>query len=178
MLVRPAMPNDIERCLHLDGTVMSQVVWNMRQTDERGCVSTVFSPVRLPRPLELPYPVPLYTLAEQLQRGDCVLVAQDEDGQIVGCLAMSRSPVSKFGLVDHLVVTADRRRAGIGTALLGEAVRRVWDWELQGLVVPCQARNGVGIAFCQHLGLEFSGYCEHYYAEHDIALLFVYQVKR
>lgn len=175
MQIRQATSHDLDACRALDGTVTSDTVWNMQQLSERETTTIVLSEVRLPRPVDLPYPRSRDDLGTRLERGDCVLVA-DEDG-VVGFVTMSLDRGTGVGRVGDLVVDPERRRQGIGTALLKAAVASARIAGLRVVVVPCQARNGSGYAFCRRLGLEFCGYDEQYYLDHDVTLLFAYRTR-
>ena len=175
MTIRPAGPRDLEECRRLDGSCASETVWNMQQLGERDGITILFSEVRLPRPMEIAYPVSLTGLARRLERGDSIMVA--EDGGIIGWLAMSVDDGCGLARVDHLVVAPERRREGIGTSLLREATRSAREAGLRVVLLACQAKNGPAIAFCRRLGLEFCGYNEQQFADHEVTLLFAYRVR-
>ncbi len=175
MVIRPATLRDLEACRRLDGSSTSESVWNMQQASERGAISVLLSEVRLPRPLEVPYPASTEDLIPRFERGDLFLVAEDEAGT-VGWLAMSEDGAGNSGRVDHLVVDWDHRRQGLGTALLREAVQEGRRRGLRAVFCSCPAKNGPAAGFYRKLGLEFCGYNEHLYAEHEIALLFAYRM--
>ena len=97
-----------------------------------------------------------------------VLVAEVE-GEIVGRLSISRDPhpasphVADFGLM----VAADYRNQGIGTALLGAAeewARGVGVTKLELHVFPY---NGAAIALYEKLGYEHEGFRRAHYRRPD-----------
>lgn len=175
MIVRPATTKDLEQCRRLDGSCLSETVWNMQQLSERDDITILLSEVRLPRPVEIAYPASFADLPHRLERSGCILVAE-EDG-ICGWLAMSVNDACSLASVDHLIVSPERRREGIGTALLREAVKVAREMRLRVVLLACQAKNGPAIAFCRRLGLEFCGYNEQYFADHEVTLLFAYRVR-
>jgi GNAT superfamily N-acetyltransferase len=176
MTIRPATSQDLDACRRLDGTCQSDSVWNMQQLSERESVTVLFSSVRLPRPVEVPYPARADDLAERLERGEPLFVAEDE-GDVLGWLAASLDRGSGLARLGHLVVTPERRRQGVATALLREAVKSAREAGMRALLVPCQAKNGPAIAFCRRLGLELCGYNEQQYGDHDVSLLFAYRIR-
>lgn len=175
MRIRSATLRDIPACRQLDGSTVSDAVWNMQQTNDRDSITIVLSEVRLPRTVELPYPLTLEDLDGRLERGDLVLVAEEGEA-LLGCLAMSWRGAD-VAVVDHVLVMPDRRRQGTGRALVREAVRFARDAGLRVILAPCQAKNGPAIAFYRRLGLEFCGYNEQQYADHDVTLLFAYRTR-
>lgn len=172
--IRPATLNDLESCRRMDGTVVSEHVWNMQQSSQRVDVSLLFSQVRLPRPLEVPYPSTRDDLVSRLEGGHAVLVAEQE--QIVGWVALSYDDGIDVATVNHLMVVPERRRQGIGTQLMRSAVEGARRLRARVVMVPCLAKSGPAISFLRHLGLEFSGYSEHLFSDHEIALLFAYRI--
>lgn len=59
--------------------------------------------------------------AYYLERGDGFWLALDEDGRVIGCVGYSRIPDTAEAFVHRLYVKADRKRRGVGTALLQTA---------------------------------------------------------
>ena len=175
MKIRQATTHDLEACRAIDGAVTSEAVWNMQQLSERDSVTIVLSEVRLPRPVHLPYPRQRDDLGKRLERGDCFLVA--DDGGVVAFITMSTDSGSGVGSVDDFVVAPEWRRRGVGTALLRAAVAAARDVGTRVVMLPCQARNGAAHAFCRRLGLEFCGYDEQRYLDHDVTLLFAYRTR-
>jgi ribosomal protein S18 acetylase RimI-like enzyme len=53
------------------------------------------------------------------------VVVAEEDGRIVGFVAISRDDVAHGDMVEHLYVHPERQRRGIGSALLEQAKRRM-----------------------------------------------------
>jgi len=158
----------------MDGSVVSEHVWNMQQSSQRVAVSLLFSQVRLPRPLEVPYPSARDDLVSRLQGGHLLLLAEQD--QAVGWVALSYDAGVGMATVNHLVVLPERRRQGIGTELMRSAVEGARRLHARVVMAPCLAKSGPAISFLQHLGMEFSGYSEHLFSNHEIALLFAYRL--
>ncbi|MGI6207412.1 MAG: GNAT family N-acetyltransferase [Anaerolineae bacterium] len=172
--IRPIVLSDLDACRRLDGSVVSEYVWNMQQSTQRGDVSVLFSQVRLPRSLEVAYPAARDDLVIRLDRGDLMLIA--EDTEPVGWISFSYDAGRGLGTVDHLIVTPERRRMGVGTELMRQAVDHARRLRARVVLTSCLAKNGPAVAFFRHLGMEFCGYNEHLYSEHEIALLFAYRL--
>ncbi len=144
--IRPATLNDLEPCRRMDGTVVSEHVWNMQQSSQRIDVSLLFSQVRLPRPLEVPYPSTRDDLVSRLEGGHVVLVAEQD--QIVGWVALSYDDGIDVATVNHLIVVPERRRQGIGTQLMRSAVEGARRLRARVVMVPCLAKSGRPLPSC------------------------------
>jgi GNAT superfamily N-acetyltransferase len=174
MTVRTASLADLSACRHLDGSCMSEFVWNMRQQEEDGRIVVYFDEVRLPRAVFVPYPAALDDLLERHERGECLLVV--EEGGVRGFLAARWERCTGLVWVDHLIVEPAWRRRGAGRSLVRQAAQWARQRNARALILGCQAKNGPAIRFCQNLGFELAGYNEHQYGAYDIALLFAYQL--
>lgn len=146
----------------------------MQQSVQRGDVSVLFSQVRLPRSLEVAYPAARDDLVIRLERGDLFLVAEAED--LAGWLSLSHDSGRRLVSVDHLIVAPERRRQGVGTELMRQAVDQIRRTRARVVLSSCLAKNWPAVAFFRHLGMEFCGYNEHLYSDHEIALLFAYRL--
>ena len=178
MIVRPATPGDLDACRRLDGSSQSDSVWNMQQLSEREGITVLLASVRLPRVVEVPYPADVNDLAERLDRGDALLVAEDESEETVaGWLALAFDRAAGLARLEHLLVAPERRRRGVATAMLREAVKVSRQAGMRAMLMACQAKNGPGIALCRKLGLEMCGYNEQQYGDHDVSLLFAYRIR-
>ncbi|MEA3336231.1 MAG: GNAT family N-acetyltransferase [Chloroflexota bacterium] len=157
----------------LDGSFDTRRVWQLDLREGRDQVSTQLRATSLPRELRLDYPSPEEALLMHWQRGYCILVVEDwvEEG-IVGYIDVGPEPDLQTGWVWHLVVDRRRRREGIGSALLGAAMRWSADHELYRLMAPLQTQNDPGIRFFQRQGFVFCGFNDRYYRTGSVALFF------
>lgn len=172
MIIRRAEPLDLEQCLRLDGDYQTERVWQMQiEENDGGGKGISFHPVRLPRPMAVPYPRSPEDLSANWERRECFLVAE-EGGRVQGFLDMVVHTWNKTGWVNNLVVSKDKRRRGVGTALLRAAIRWSEEKKLQAIVLETQTKNDPAISFLKKHGFLFSGFHDRYYATRDIALFF------
>lgn len=173
MAIRPAELVDLENCLRLNHSYLTEYVWQMDVQEGASLVTVNFRTVRLPRAVHVKYPRDRQALLSGWHRRDCFLVATaDKDERIVGYLTMGAHDWHRTGWVADLVIDADHRRQGIATRLLLEAK----DWArkagLRRLMVETQTKNHPAICFLERNGFSFCGYNDRYYANQDIALFF------
>ncbi len=172
MIVRPATLADLDICLDMDHSCLTDHVWQMRVHDEESQVGVTFEVVRLPRQMHAEYPRCLDQLVEDWQRGEGVLVAE-VDGQVQGYIDLVVQPWQQIGWVANLAVEGGYRRRGIGTALLRHARRWARERGLRQLLVEATTKNYPAVCFYRKLGFQFCGFNDHYYLNQDIALFFV-----
>lgn len=174
MIVRRADPRDLEACLKIDGAYQTDHVWQMRlEEGDSGEITTSFQPVKLPRPMAVTYPRTSEDLAQGWERRECVLVAE-EGGKILGYLLMGIQAWNKRGWVNDLVVARDKRRKGIGTALLRSALRWAEERKLLTVMVETQTKNYPAVSFLKKHGFIFAGFNDRYYPTQEIALFFAF----
>lgn len=171
MHVRRARPPDLEACLNLDHSVVTDHAWRMEEQEHEGAITVTFQPVRLPRQVRLPYPRQGEALAAGWEGCDFFLVAR-EGRRVCGYVAARTLPGHGLVWVQDLVVDPAQRRQGNGSRLLREVALWASDRGLQRLVVEVQTRNHPGVCFCRALGLSFCGYHDRHWRTQDIALLF------
>lgn len=171
MIVRPAELTDLNACLALDHSYVTDHVWQMEEHEGSGEVAVIFRTARLPRSMRVRYPKDYDNLLENWQQGGCFLVAEEE-GEVHGYLDMSVQSWHLTGWVHHLAVAKDHRRRGIGTALLKKAAQWARQRGLRRLMLEIQTKNYPAICFCQKNGFAFCGFNDRYYTNQDIALFF------
>jgi len=171
MIVRPAELTDLNACLAIDHSYVTDQVWQMEEREGNGKVTVIFRSIRLPRPVRVKYPKGCDNLLESWRRGECFLVAE-EDVEVRGYLDMSVQSWHLTGWVDNLAVAKDCRRQGIGTALLRKAAEWARQRGLSRLMLEIQTKNHPAICFCQKNGFAFCGFNDRYYTNQDIALFF------
>jgi RimJ/RimL family protein N-acetyltransferase len=111
-----------------------------------------------------------------------VLVAEREDGTLVGRLSVGRDPhpasvhVADLGLM----VAADARRQGVGTALMRAAVEWARSAGVRKLELHVFPWNEAAIKLYEALGFEREGYRKGHYrrgGEYVDAILMAYEVE-
>jgi ribosomal protein S18 acetylase RimI-like enzyme len=171
MNIRPAQPLDLDVCLTLDPSYETDYVWQMEINRAPGSITLGFRVTRLPRTMRVAASVVRDVLLEDLERGDCFLVAVDHD-EIRGYLDATMDMWKRVGWINHLTVSPEHRRKGVGTAL----VRAALDWargrDLDRVIVETQTKNHPATALFQKQGFTFCGFNDRYYSSRDIAIFF------
>ena len=162
---------DVKSCAALDHFYTTSHAWQFGEREEGGTLSFALSPVRLPRRAHIAYPKPLDHLAADWERSPCFLVAR-EGGEIWGYIDLRVQRWQRAGWIEHLVVARQRRRQGIGSALLERATRWAVAHRLRQLMADVPTNNHAAICFLQSHHFIFCGFHERYYAKQDIALFF------
>jgi len=175
MRVRPARPRDLEACGALDHSCTTDRVWQMETRERSDALTVTFRVARLPREVQVKYPLRGEDLLAGWQWCDGFLVAEGVERapvQIYGYVALTAQVEHGIAWVGDLVVDRPWRRRGIGTALLQAAGQWGRDHDLMRLVVEVQTKSYPAIRFCRSRGLTFCGYSDHYWPSQDIALFF------
>ena len=162
---------DVKSCAALDHFYTTSYAWRFGEQEEGGTLSFALSPIRLPRRARIPYPKPLDHLMADLETSACFLVAR-ERRETWGYIDLRLQGWQRAGWIEHLVVASERRRQGIGSALLERATRWAVAHHLRRLMADVPTNNHAAICFLQSHHFVFCGFHERYYAEQDIALFF------
>ena len=176
MIVRPATLADLNACLVMDHTGVTDHVWQMKVEEEEAQVSVTFHTVRLPRRMGAAYPYSLEQLVEDWQRGEGFVVAE-VDNEVRGYVDLLARPWQRLGWVANMAVERGYRRQGIGTALMRHARQWAREQGLQMLLAEATTKNYPALCFYQKLGFQFCGFNDHYYTNQDIALFFVQSLR-
>lgn len=178
MTIRPAELEDLEACLALDHSYLTEYVWQMDVQEGNDKVVVTFRTTRLPRLVHVEYPRDREALLADWHHRDSFLVATAKnDAQIVGYLTMAAQDWHKTGWVADLVVAPEHRRQGIASQLLQAGAKWAHKAGLRRLIVETQTKNYPAIRFLERQGFSFCGYNDHYYSNQDIALFFTLNLR-
>lgn len=173
VLIRDGVSSDIPACLALDHSYETEYVWQMRLNEEGDQHQVIFQTERLPRVLETTWPVDENRLILALPPEQCFLVVENrETHDLLGYLTMRHDPVYRMAYLHDLVISQPYRRRRIGTRLLNIARHWAKHRQLERLTAQLQTQNYPAILFCQHSGLTFCGFNDHYFPNRDIAIFF------
>ena len=171
IVIRPAIGADIPALLALEHFYETSHVWQMDRQVENGWGSVGFREVRLPRKVKVEAPTAAQWLEENWKSQPGFLGAIFED-RPVGYICLGEGFGASTAWVRNLVVAADMRRQGIGTAL----VLAGHEWALQRnyrrVLLEMQSKNFPAMRMALKLGYDFGGYNDHYYNNQDIAVFF------
>jgi ribosomal protein S18 acetylase RimI-like enzyme len=169
--IRPAVASDLPRLTAMDHSCQSDYVWQLELKREAGQVHANFREVRLPRTVDVKYPRDPFALGEEWMKRDLLLAAVQET-EPVGYLSAMENPASGIVWVTDLVVAPERRRQGIGSALLNAAQAWALERGARRILLETQSKNQPCIRMAQKYGYEFCGYNDQYYPTQDVALFF------
>jgi len=169
--VRPAVAPDIPRLMALDHTSISDYVWQLELRRDAAQVTVSFREVRLPRSIDVKYPRDPFSLNDEWNRRDLLLVAVHEE-KPVGYISITEEHTSAVAWVTDIVVTSDLRRRGAASALLTAAQAWALGRGVRRLILVMQSKNQGCIRLAQKFGFEFCGYNDQYYPTQDVALFF------
>jgi ribosomal protein S18 acetylase RimI-like enzyme len=155
----------------LDHSYTTTHAWQFGEQEEGGTLSFALRPVRLPRRAHIAYPKPVDRLMDDWRKGPCFFVAR-EGGAIWGYVDLRPQRWQRAGWIEHLVVAPQRRREGIGSALLTRAAQWAMAHHLDQLMADVPTSNHAAICFLQAHHFAFCGFHDRYYANRDIALFF------
>lgn len=174
--IRLASAADIPRLIALDHSCLSDYVWQLELRREAGQAIANFREVRLPRSIEVKYPRPPSSLADEWMRRDVALVALDE-GSPIGYLCGTVENASAVAWVTDLVVAPLQRRKGAASALLTATQSWALERGVRRLILEMQSKNQAYVRLAQKFGYEFCGYNDQYYLTQDVALFFGRAIK-
>jgi GNAT superfamily N-acetyltransferase len=175
--IRPPTSADIPKLVEIDHDYVSDYVWQMEVQQETGPkptdlrVEIIFRQLKLPRSVRVAYPRPSSELSDDWKNRSCLLVAALQ-GEVIGYASMMLTIAPHTNWMTDLVVVRRLRRQGIGSSL----VIAGQDWarhrRCDRMVLEMQPKNYPSICMAQKLGYDLSGYSDHYFPNHDIALFF------
>jgi len=169
--IRPAVVNDMARLTAMDHSILSDYVWQLELRREPGQTIANFREVRLPRSVVVAYPRNPLSLADEWNRRDVVLVAIQNEIPI-GYASATEEHTAAIAWVNDLVVTPEKRRQGVASALLTAIQTWALEKNVKRLILEMQSKNQPCIRLAQKFGYEFCGYNDQYYPTQDVALFF------
>jgi ribosomal protein S18 acetylase RimI-like enzyme len=172
MIVRAAELADVNECMTLDHSYLTDHVWQMVVDEGEAETQVVFRRVRLPRQMRVAYPRDLDQLLEHWQEEEGFLVAE-EGGVLRGYADIIAQPWNQMAWLRNCAVDRSYRRRGVGTRLVQAGLQWAQHHGLHGLMAESQTKNYPAIRFYQKLGFAFCGFNDQYYANQDIALFFI-----
>lgn len=177
-LIRDGMESDIESCLALDHSCVTESVWQMSIQQGTGQWQVLFKTERLPRSMEVYHRSDSARLRLALAENECFVVAAARDtDDILGYLTMRSDTVHHIALLQDIVVAPAYRRHQIATRLLNIARQWARENDHLRLTMETQTKNYPSIQFCQANGLNFCGFNDHYFPNGDIAVFFTQSLR-
>jgi ribosomal protein S18 acetylase RimI-like enzyme len=177
-IIRDGLADDIPLCLGLDHTYKTEFVWQMSVQDDHERLQVMFKTQRLPRAMDTDVPKDEIRLKSSIDDEQCFLVAANRDQpEVFGYLTLRSDPAHQIALVQDLVVARPYRRRHIGSRMLNAARRWAREHDLSRLTVEVATKNYPAIVFCQHAGLVFCGFNDHYFPNGDIAVFFTQSLR-
>ena len=176
LTIRPALMGDMQECLEFDASYATEYVWQMDSRASGGEISVSFRHVRLPRSMRVEYPRDAEALLAEWRLRDALLVAE-RDRVKLGYVSLGVQPGQRAVQIGDLVVGRMYRRAGVGSALIGAALRWARDRGLKQVVIEVQTKNHPAISLLNKLGFSFCGFNDRHYLNRDIALFFSRRVR-
>lgn len=172
-VIRDGLEDDISGCLALDHSYETEHVWQVNIVEEERRFQVTFKTERLPRTLEAEVSADAARLHAALADDQCFLVAVNRHHpEMLGYLTLRCDSIYQAALVQDLVVSRSYRRRYIGARLLNVARQWAREHDLTRLTVELATKNYPAIVFCQHAGLVFCGFNDHYFPNGDIAVFF------
>jgi len=169
--IRPAVATDLPHLMGLDHASASDYVWQLDLRKEKGQVLAGFREVRLPRPISVSYPRDPFALADEWTQRSVTFIAIAGDLPVGYACILEHSHATTAWVTD-LVVDAESRRRGIGSALLNAAQDWASSRSDRDIFLEMPSKNYPAIRLALKFGFEFCGYNDHYYVTQDVALFF------
>ncbi|HYE16942.1 MAG TPA: GNAT family N-acetyltransferase [Tepidisphaeraceae bacterium] len=172
MQIRPAIPQDLDRLVDLDGTIESAEYLHVDRTGEGLAYRWSLEPRALrekridPNPVDEDVRFSLKQTLAGVEEG-IVLVA-DHDEQLVGLALAQPDPASKTLRVVELRVDYDLRRQGLGSAMLFQIIAHARQAEVRAVAARTLTDNLPAAQFLAKAGFELAGVDTHFASNHDL----------
>ncbi len=172
MQIRPMTEHDLDDVTEIDATIHSPSYLHVDQTGDD--LGRSWRLERRPRREKLVQPNPLdddarFYLKQILTGAEegGALVA-DYNGEILAFLMQRLEPETRTMRVIDLRVDFDRRREGIGSALVFQAIREAREQSLRAVLVETLTDNAPANEFLQRCGFELTGIDLRRWSNHDL----------
>ena len=169
--IRSAVSTDIPQLIKMDHTIETSYIWQVVLTKEDKEMNIHLLETRLPRPLILSYPKRINDMANNWNKYSLFLTARLND-KLVGYLTLTVDLDTLTAHISDLVVDIAAREKGIASGLFITVLNNLKNKGIRRLTLAVPVRNEAGVRFAQKLNMEFSGYIDHYFINHDAALIF------
>ena len=176
LAIRQALMGDLQACLEMDGSYLTDYVWQMESHAVDGQITVSFRTVRLPRSMRVAYPRDAEALAADWRMRDAFLIAE-RNFEKLGYISLGAQTALCQVHVGDLVVSRAYRRTGVGSALIGSAMRWARDRKLKQIVVEVQTKNHPAVSMLNKLGFSFCGFNDRHFLNQDIAIFFSRSVR-
>ena len=172
-LIREAISSDIDGCLQLDHSYETERVWQMSLQPNTSDITVRFRTERLPRAIEITYPINRVHLGNALHTDYGFLIAELKDTpSIIGYLVIHQEGSFNNAVIKHIAVDKPYRRFGVGRRLLTIAQRWALEHDIRQLFIETQTQNYPSIQFCQSCGFTFCGFNDQIFPNNDIGIYF------
>jgi ribosomal protein S18 acetylase RimI-like enzyme len=156
-------PDDRASLLALDTSFTTDRVFHLEQTDYRIklCEATAEPPMRK-----------VYSLSnavDLLPDHDWVQIAE-HDHEVVGIASMTIEAWNRRAVLQHLYVTREARRIGVGNALVKAAMGAAQDLNARCVWVETQTINYGAVQFYRSMGFEWCGFDTSLYDPSDVGV--------
>ncbi len=171
MRIRLAREEDWKVCAELDIAYETESAWQMQELRGDREWGVRFREVRLPRPQRIPSASSPDEWLKAWERADGFWVAV-EHRKIVGYVAVILEPEHYQGRFLALAVTTEKRRQGMGTALLEHANAWCLRQGMQQVILECSLKAQPAISFALKHRFAFCGYQDAYWPGQEGAIFF------
>jgi ribosomal protein S18 acetylase RimI-like enzyme len=174
--IRPAISTDIPELMALDHTIITSQIWQIESFREEKEMSIHVLKTKLPRPLTLPYPKNIESMADTWTNHSLFLTAR-LSSKLVGYLILSMDHELRTAQITDLVVDEISRRQGIASGLILSIRSYLRNNGIRKLMIAAPARNQAVIELARKLQMNFCGYIDHYFVNQEAALFFSMVIK-
>jgi ribosomal protein S18 acetylase RimI-like enzyme len=174
--IRSAVSTDIPQLTKIDHTIETSYIWQVVLTKDDKEMNIHLLQTKLPRPMILSYPKRINEMANNWNKYSLFLTARLND-KLVGYLTLSVDSDTLTAQIADLVVDIAAREKGIASGLFITVLNNLKNTGIRSLTLAVPIRNEAGVGFAQKLNMEFSGYIDHYFMNHDAALIFSTAIK-
>lgn len=172
MQIRPLQPADLEMLDEIDATISSGDYLHVDRHAEGLSATVRLEPRTLPAPRIESNPIgddlrfSLKQVASGIEEG-LAMIAEHDGVPIASMLAVKSPDGSIVELVD-VRVDSDRRRDGLGSAMIFQAINFAREGEARAIRAVARTSNGPIHALLVKLGFEFAGLDTFRESNHDL----------